>query len=57
MSGNALFTNHLLKLASDDGLPASQPRLGTMAAESERLAATLNADSEQWQAIRPVANR
>jgi hypothetical protein len=57
MSGNALFTNHLLKLASDDGLPASQPRLGTMAAESERLAATLNADSEQWQAIRPAANR
>lgn len=57
MSGNAFSTNHLLKLAFDNGLPASQPRLETMAAESERPGATLNADSEQWQAIWPVANR
>jgi hypothetical protein len=57
MSGNALASDQQLKLASDDGLPASQPRLGSMAAESEHLAATLNADSEQWQAIRPAANR
>lgn len=36
MNGNALATDQKLKRASDDGLPASQPRLGSMA-DSEHL--------------------
>jgi hypothetical protein len=37
MNGNALATDQQLKRASGDGLPAFQPRLGSMAAESEHL--------------------